>query len=684
MSLDDEHGTQSTARDIFSTTIHTTMYNLIDDTLTISVNDWCSAGLTKNMFEHDSKQGYLSIYRRGLNGNTLIDVRSIKRPDRLNVLERVYGKIVDAKSQSSIFSVDIDTRARNYFTSYRKPDGTNIEPNRIEEYVNRASIFNALEKGLKQQIAARAKSGARLKMGEFWSDAADWFLEQVEKYPCAAIGNARSLERSFKEYLNGGYETLIHKNVGNDAARKVSVSIEKLLLALWRTNDKPFVGRVHELYLEFVSGSKELFDKNTGEVFRPVDFCHKGRAMEISVATVWNYLKDVVNNTAVYADRNGNFAYMDVIRPKKHRKPGKYSLSKISMDDVAMSRKSIRGWIYKYIAIDVVSGYYFRPAYVVGKPNAGTVIDSFRNMFCELDIMGLPMPGELEVEYHLMQDFKWLEEMFPFVRFCESPTEKRAEHKIKALKWGTAKNEGHTRGRWYAKHEAYRSVRNKVSGDMVEPTYQPQTIVYDDLADIEKHNNELHPLQKTYPGMTRKQVLMSQINPTLQPIDHFHLYKFIGNETPTSIYHNDYVPVSNDTFELKDFNNLKKLKSNDRSVTAYWLPNEEGSINEVYLWQGDTFIGEAINRSNTSYNECAIERTDVDNENMLHQNKRLAKFDKFVKEQKADIPKIGSLAISRAETYEAVEIMETVQPQGYETDDDLTVNDWAKFAKNSL
>ena len=142
--------------------------------------------------------------------------------------------------------------------------------------------------------------------------------------------------------------------------------------------------------------------------------------------------------------------------------------------------------------------------------------------------------------------------------------------------------------------------------------------------------------------------------------------------------------IKNDTFELKDFNNLKKLKSNDRSVTAYWLPNEEGSINEVYLWQGDTFIGEAINRSNTSYNECAIERTNVDNENMLHQNKRLAKFDKFVKEQKADIPKIGSLAISRAETYEAVEIMETVQPQGYETDDDLTVNDWAKFAKNSL
>ena len=305
------------------------MYNLIDDTLTISVNDWKSAGLTQNQFEHDSKSGYLSIYRRGLNGNTLIDVRSIKRPERLNVLERVYGKIVDVKKTNSIFNVEIDHKARTFFISYRKPDGTPIEPNRIEEYVNRASIFNALETGLKQQMAARAKSGSRLKMGEFWTDAVDWFLEQTEKYQCTPIGNARSLERAFKEYLNGGYEVLIHKNVGNDAARKVSVSAEKLFLALWRTNDKPFVLRVHELYLEFVSGSKELFDKSTGEIFRPQDFMHKGRAMEVSVATIWSYLKDVVNNTAVYSDRNGNFDYMDKVRPKKHRTPGRFSLSKI-------------------------------------------------------------------------------------------------------------------------------------------------------------------------------------------------------------------------------------------------------------------------------------------------------------------------------------------------------------------
>lgn len=663
------------------------MYNIIDDTLTISVNDWCKAGLTRNMFEHDSKAGYLSIYRRGLNGNTLIDVKSIKRPERIEVLERAFGRIGDIKKTNSVFSVETDHKARTYFVNYRKPDGTTLNPDRIEEYVNRASIFNALKKGLEIQMAARAKSGSRVKMCDFWKDAVDFFLEQTEKYKCVPIGNPRALERAFKTYLKDGYESLLHKNVGNDAARKVSVDIEKLFLALWRTNDKPFVSRVHELYLEFVSGDRELFDKETGEVFRPQDFCHKGRAMEVSQATVWGYLKDVVNNTAVYADRNGNFAYVDKIRPKKHRKPGRYSLSKISMDDVAMSRKSVRGWIYKYIAIDVVSGYYFRPAYVVGKPNAGTVIESFRNMFCELDEMGLPMPGELEVEYHLMKDLGWLEETFPFVRWCESPTEKRAEHKIKALKWGTAKNEGHTRGRWYAKHEAYRSVRNKSAGDFIEPEYQPQAIVADDLADIEKHNNELHPLQKTYPGMTRKQVLMNQVNPNLEKIAHWNLYRYIGNETQTSIYHNDYLPVSNSEFELRDFAALKRLKPNNLEVTAYWLPNADGSISEVYVWQGDTYIGEAVNRDNYDYNECAIERTEEDEANMLHQNKRVAKYDKFFKERKAEIPKVGHYDVEPESTNiepQLVELAENAQPKGYEeTEYDDNIN-WAEMAKNSL
>lgn len=660
------------------------MYQLIDGILTITVNDWCEAGLTRCMFEHDSKQKLLSIFRRGINGNTLIDVKSIKRPERLRVIEAAFGKI-DQEAPKSIFTMEIDTAARNYYLSYQL-NGAKIAPAKIEEYVNRASILNGIKKGLQRQTEARAKQGKRVPMGEFYRIALAWYSEQAEKYPCTTINNVRSLERVFKSYLNNGYESIINKGLGNDFARRVSDRLEKLLLALWRTNDKPFVNRVHELYNEFLSGNRELYDESTGELFNPQDFCRNGKAIEISVATVWRYLKDVVNNTAIYADRNGNFDYVNSRRPKHHRKPGNFSLSKISMDDVCLSRKSVRGDIYRYIAVDVVSGYWFRPAYIVGKPNADTVLEAFRNMFCELLELGLPMPGELEVEYHLMEHIDWLNKAFPFVRFCESPTEKRAEHNIKSLKYGVSKDNGHTRGRWYARHEAFRAVRNKVKGDFIEPQYQPQSIIADDLSDIEEHNNTLHPLQKTYPGLTRKQVLLKQFNPKLQPIEKWYLYRFIGNQTDTSIYNNDFCPVQHTHFELVDYSSLKKLAPNTSAVTAYWLPNEKGGIDNVYLYQGETYIGEAINNEQFDYNECAIERTEKDTANIEYQSRRVARFDKFIKEQRAAIPHVGNYRQNDREKALAkeVEIVEETIVASPADDFETPQQDWSKLAIQHL
>jgi hypothetical protein len=646
-------------------------YQIIDDTPVISINQWMEAGLSYNQFRVDSRSGYLKIHRRGLNGETLIDVTSIRNPDRRAVLEKALGEIGRVPNPS-IYKVEIDTEARDFYICFRLPDGEPLPKEKITEYTHRACVFNALGAGMRRQIEARARLGKKLKLSEFWRERLRWHTEQAIEYNIPVFSNERSLERAFKEYLKDGYKAIIHKNFCNDSARVVSTSAEKLMLALWRVHDKPFISEVHRLYLEFVSGAKELFDKETGEIFRPEDFRYvpreggESRALEVSEATVRLYLKDVVNETAVYADRNGNFDYVNSRRPKHHRKLGQFSLSKVSADDVALSRKSVRGWVYKYIMVDVVSGYWFRPAYVIGKPSLDTVYEAFRNMFCELSSLGLPIPGELEVEYHLMKDIHWLEELFPFVRFCESPTEKRAEHAIKALKYGAAKEAGHTRGRWYAKHEAYLSIRNKQDGDFVEPECQPQMIIADDLADIEKHNDGLHPLQKTYRGKTRRQVFLENINKSLKPIEHWHLYRFIGNQTETSIRNNDYCAVANTEFELADFNSLKRLKPNNLEVTAYWLPDDDGSIGKVYLYQGETYIGEAVNRAKFAYNENAIERGDEDAANMLHQEKRLAKFDKFIKDRKNAIFKIGKLdgGASAAIAAVPVEIVETVQPKG--------------------
>lgn len=661
------------------------MYLRIDGTTGLTVNDWILAGLSLNDFYNDSRRGDISIARRGKDGNTIIDVRSIRRPERIAAIEAKFGPI-EQSEQAALYQTKPDTEARVFYTAYRKADGTPLEARLIEQYTNRASLLEALKRGLETQRAERARVGKKVKMGEWYQEAMAWYNGQREQYPCAEISNARSFERVFKAYCNEGYSSIVSKAIGNDNSRKVSVKTENLIVALWRTNGKPFKERVWELYMEFVTGDRELYDKETGEVFRPDDFRHKGRTLELSQATVWAYLSQVMNTTAVYADRNGNFAYQNTLRPKHMRKLGQYSLSKISMDDVALSRQTWDGkWVYKYMAVDVLSGYWFKPAYVVGKPGHKEVAECFRNMFRELTANGMPMPGELEVEHHLMEDLEWLGDVFPFVRFCASATEKRAEHNIRALKYGAAKDAGHTNGRWYARSEAYSSVRKKVDGDyeIEGAKLTAEQLIADDLADIEAHNNELHMRQKTFAGMTRKDVLMKCVNPDLKPIEEWYLLRWIGKQTGTSIVNNNRVQVNGEQFELKDFGCIERLKPNSRKVEAYWSENAQGEVERVYLYQGDTYIGEAENMEKWRYNEFAAERGAGDMAAMLHQQKRVAKFDKMIRNRRQQLPRVG-MATVPVEVVEApVEVIETEQPRNYQGDEWEAV-DYTKMALESL
>lgn len=662
------------------------MYLRIDGTTGLTVNDWVMAGLTLNDFYNDTRRGDMAIVRRGKDGNTVIDVRSIRRPERIAAIEAKFGPIEQGE-KAAMYTATVDAEARAWYTAYRKGDGSPLEARLIEQYTNRASLLEALKRGLEMQRAERARVGKKVKMGEWYEGAMKWYNEQRQgQFPCAEIGNARSFERVFKAYCNEGYASVVSGRIGNDSARKVSVKAENLIVALWRTNGKPFKERVWELYMEFVSGDRELYDKETGEVFRPDDFRHKGRTLELSQATVWAYLSQAMNTTAVYADRNGNFAYQNALRPKHIRKLGQYSLSKISMDDVALSRQTWDGkWVYKYMAVDVLSGYWFKPAYVVGKPGHKEVVECFRNMFRELTAKGMPMPGELEVEHHLMEDLEWLGDVFPFVRFCASATEKRAEHNIRALKYGAAKDAGHTNGRWYARSEAYSSVRKKVNGDYeVEGAkLTAEQLIADDLADIEAHNNELHKRQKTFAGMTRKDVLERCVNPGLKPIEEWYLLRWIGRQTGTSIVNNNRLQVNGEQFELKDFGCIERLKPNSRKVEAYWNENERGEVERVYLYQGDTYIGEAENMEKWRYNEFAAERGAGDMAAMLHQQKRVAKFDKMVRNRRSALPRVGMATVA-AEVIEApVEVVETEQPRNYQGDEWEAV-DYTKMALESL
>jgi len=144
--------------------------------------------------------------------------------------------------------------------------------------------------------------------------------------------------------------------------------------------------------------------------------------------------------------------------------------------------------------------------------------------------------------------------------------------------------------------------------------------------------------------------------------------------------------ANSETFELVDLNCLRKLKPNNCKVEAYWLPDESGSVETVYLYQGEMYIGEATNRTQKSYNECAVERTETDRENMLYQHKRIAIFDKNIREIRRNIPQVGIMdtATSCAIAAVPVDIVEPVPTPEKKYDEYEFVEDYAELALAQL
>ena len=243
-------------------------------------------------------------------------------------------------------------------------------------------------------------------------------------------------------------------------------------------------------------------------------------------------------------------------------------------------------------------------AYSRGKDQS-LVVDCFRDMFRLCAKQGWGMPAGLEVENHLMTQYKegFLQAgvAFSWIRYCapQNSQEKYAEPMNGAFqKFLHDRHEG--QGRLYGKG------KNRID-------------------------------QKKYPGMTRWDVLCECLTPNLQPLDQMTLAGYIGERVETSIRRNSTVRVAYEDWWLSDTSVLEKLRPNDLKVTAYWMPDEAGKPTEVYIYQGDKYI-DTVEKVET-YNRVMAEQTDEDVVKYIEQRKKIAKFGKYVREH--EIERVG-------------------------------------------
>ena len=588
-----------------------------------------------------ASRGRIDVVRRGggaAGQYALVAVESLPRDYRAKV-QALYpdGDLTHLKGWVCS-NYETDQAAVAFFHS-REQAGLDLPPEKIKEYVVNASVLNCCIR-----LYERAATAQKLFGGKYnWEQMANAITALREEYGHTLPASTLRFRKKVNEYKRKGYGCLISGKFSNQSARKVDVKTERLILGLAVLPNKPFNTNIAEMYNMFVCGELDVYDPKTGELMNPDDFVDKktGDPKELSESTITNYLNKPSNKTLIEHSLMSWTTFMHEQMPHVHRHGGNFSLSQITMDDVDLTRKlkDTKQRVHAYYAYDVVSQCVVGASYA-RKKDEGLVVDCFRDMFRLIEKQGWGMPAGIEVENHLMSQYKdgFLQAgvAFPFVHFCapQNSQEKYAEPLNGAKKRSVIHKNHEGIGRFYGKGK-WRQEYKKVS-DETNELYEDKEyfswdqLVAEDRRDSYEWNHQLHPNQKKFPGMTRWDVLCERINPTLQPLDKLTLARYIGERVETSIRRNSTVRVCYEDWWLSDTSILEKLRPNDYQVTAYYMPDEEGRPTEVYIFQGDKYI-DHVEKVQT-YNRVMAEQTEEDTVNYIEQRKKIAKFSKYVKD----------------------------------------------------
>ena len=625
---------------------------------------------------------------RGLGGYVLVEIATMP----LRFQERIklkYGDMKEDVIRNWLGShYHIDAKAREFYTRFRFDNGDTLPPEHIQEYTVNASVIEAVMRAMEDATFMRkAMKAGPVNWGELAGAISYYQAEFGHTLPVSS----NRFKKRVNDFKANGYESLISRKFMNQNRRKVTYDIERLLLSIDAQPEQPFNTTVWEQYNLFVQGELELYDPETGEVLNPADFTDKdGNPLVLSPATVANYLNNPKNKALRDKLHMSQWDFNNAYRPYHLRSIGEYSLSKVSLDDRDLPRPMKDGNRVKaYYAYDVVSGAVVGYAYNRYKTTE-LFLDCMRNMFQTLDRNGMYIPAELEVEHHLVSDFAdglmQAGTVFPLIRWCNpgNSREKRAEHKNREKKYGVEKRTQVGIGRWYAKLEANRPKEEKVYDEKNNTykvkTYSYEELVADDIRAIETFNAQPHPNQKRYPGMSRWDVLCAHQNPNLAPWDKAVLYRFIGQHTETTIRQNTYCTVMYNQYGLPSPEIIEKLEPRNYKVDAYYLPDADGTINEVYIYQNGRYI--ATCKPVARYNENTAEQTEYDKAAYTEQSKYVAQFDKMMKDGK--IKRVGILAKEEAKLITEVQAEAVPLPAQAEEEDYSAYMDISAFEHDAV
>ncbi|MBS1642744.1 MAG: hypothetical protein JST94_11940 [Bacteroidetes bacterium] len=611
------------------------------------------------------------VYGRGGNGRqVLIEYETMPELYK-NLVINVYGDPYKYAALEPLrLLIKPDVKAIEFFDRYELPDGRLLKDELKRRYIKQAAIMGMIDfsylnkKWLKKEI----------KIG--LSQLFEVIVKMKEAKDCGLHISSRKLIDRYNKWKTNKYEGLISGRVGNQNRAKVTPQLEKLILSLYVQENKPYAQDALDDFNAFMNGTKEIVDIESGELLYPVMFLDKnGETIELSKTTVWNIINNPTNKIIVDKLRLSSLEFNNRHRPYASRYAPMFAFSKLTMDDRSIPFKmedGSRAWTY--IIADVASQCivgrsYSRSSEDGSGKNRELFASAMNNMFRLMVNNGFGMPAEIEVEHHISNTFtgKINDEgvfapdlltndyLFPFVTFCNpaNPQQKRAEHIIRQIKYQFEKNIDGFQGRPFAKQDA-----NRLNSDKKSTRYSFNEIVANIEAVINEWNNQMHPDQNKYAGLTRWQVLEQHQNPQLTKPYLPAIAKYIGISRPSTI----------NRTEVKAFNKKfivpASMLKNNTTVNAFAIPDKTGVINEIYLYEGDEFLCTATDKG--AFNESKTERTERDELNRRVQGEHTAKFDAIVKNRTAELQKLAVIKTMPLVKTNAVETVANVKEDAIE------------------
>jgi len=577
-------------------------------------------------------RGKIKPLRRGGNGREALT-------DFDSVAIEIQAAIGDPRNVKHVFEkyYRTDNEARRFFTQYQLDNGFYLATEFQDKYIINANVLKTII-GFRADIQKERKHKGLNLLGidEVLRGHAITFQKTLNtKYNCQHTlpESLKRFKQVLKDFEKLGYKTLVSGKIGNDNSRKVFENTIGLLESMFAKNStKPTATDVHRTYEAFISGSLEVINNESGEVYNPKGF------KKLSVATVTGYLAQWQSQIATHSVRSGDRQrYMQAFKPHHSTDKPKYAGSLISIDDRQPPFKMPDGKrVWFYMAIDLASEAF--TCWVHGKSKEGIITEFYQQLVRNYAEWGVSLPDGLECESSLNRSFEnsFLREgaMFQNVRIEPNNARgKKIERYFRELRYNYEKQ----REGWIARPFAL-SESNQIGSHDV-PTLSYQQIIDNCLADIEEWNNMPHSV---HTHLSRWQVFVQMQNPKLQATNYNSFLPYLGETTTTSVHAgminfrgSKYLLGQDDQVCLgeKLVNLMKKVEG--KTITIYWINGNDGDVIKAVIYLNDTQICEAVPQP--TYARAIIERTPQCLINYKIMSSYVATIEAYAKQRKNEI-----------------------------------------------